>query len=349
MRGARRQCGLAGIVVALGLLASACAAAGGTGSANESEVTLRLGYFPNLTHATGIVGVEKGLFSQSLGPGVRLQTSTFNAGPAAVEALFSQAVDAVYIGPNPAINAFAKSDGTAIRIVAGATSGGAFLVVRPGIDDASDLRGTRLSSPQLGNTQDVALRAWLAKQGLRTTLEGSGDVSIRPQENAQILEAFRAGGLDGAWVPEPWATRLVNEGGGHVLVDEADLWPGGQYVTTHLVVRTGFLTEHPDAVKRLLQGHVASTDFITQHPEEAKRIVNDAIETLTGKRLADATLNEAWDHLRFTVDPIASSLRRSAGDATSLGLLDRVDLGGIYDLTLLNEVLSEAGQPEVSQ
>ncbi|MGH8901468.1 MAG: ABC transporter substrate-binding protein [Egibacteraceae bacterium] len=342
---------VSGLVAALTLVVSACGGAGGEarGPGEANPVTLRLGYFPNVTHATAIVGIENGLFSQSLGSGVELQASTFNAGPATVEALFSEAIDATYIGPNPAINAYAQSNGTAIRIVAGSTSGGAFLVVKPGIDDAEDLRGKRLSSPQLGNTQDVALRAWLADQGLQTSLEGGGDVSILPQENAQILETFQAGGIDGAWVPEPWATRLVNEGGGQVLVDEADLWPGGRYVTTHLIVRTAFLEAHPDVVERLLQGHVASTEFVTQQPKEAKKLVNDALETLTGKRLADTTINGAWDHLQFTVDPIAPSLRKSADDAMALGLLDRVDLDGIYDLTLLNDVLSEAGQPEVTQ
>jgi NitT/TauT family transport system substrate-binding protein len=334
------------LAATLALLASACAGERqGTGDA----LTLRLGYFPNLTHATAIIGIEKGFFAQALGPDVLLQTSTFNAGPAAVEALFSQAVDATYIGPSPAINAFAKSGGQAIRIVAGATSGGAFLVVKPEIRNANDLRGGQLSSPQIGNTQDVALRAWLAEQGLRTDLQGGGDVSILPQDNAQILETFRAGGIDGAWVPEPWATRLINEGGGHVLVNEADLWPDGRYITTHLVVRTEFLAAHPDVVKRLLQGHLAATDFINQHPQEAKKTVNDAITALAGTRMADTTIDTAWDHLQFTVDPIVASLRKSADDAMSLGLLEQTNLDGIYDLTLLNEVLSAAGRQQVSQ
>jgi NitT/TauT family transport system substrate-binding protein len=347
-KGAGAQRSIVGLAAILVLLVAACGTQG-EGSSNSGPVTLRLGYFPNLTHATAIVGIEKGLFAQALGPDVRLQTSTFNAGPAAVEALFSQAVDATYIGPSPAINAFVKSGGQAIRIVAGATSGGAFLVVKPAIRSANNLHGKQLSSPQIGNTQDVALRAWLAEQGLRTDLQGGGDVSILPQDNAQILETFRAGSIDGAWVPEPWATRLIDEGGGHVLVNEADLWPDGRYVTTHLVVRTEFLAAHPDVVKRLLQGHLAATDFVNQHPEEAKKTVNATIKTLTGKSMADATINTAWGHLQFTVDPIASSLRKAADDAMSLGLLERVNLDGIYELTLLNEVLSTAGRPEVGQ
>jgi NitT/TauT family transport system substrate-binding protein len=339
-------------LMAVALLAAACtgaAPAAEDGEAQSAQVTLRLGYFPNVTHATAIAGVEEGLFEKSLGNEVTLETATFNSGTEAVEALFSDAIDASFVGPNPAINAWQQSEGEAIRIVAGATSGGAFLVVRDGIDSAEDLRGKKLSSPDLGNTQDVALRAWLKDQGLETDLEGGGDVSILPQENAQILETFRAGEIDGAWVPEPWATRLTDEGGGKVLVDERDLWPKGEYVTTHLIVATGFLQEHPDVVKSLLEGVVAANDFVNENQEEAKVIVNDGIEALTGARMPDETMDSAWENLVFTLDPIASSLRKSAEDAVDVGLLEPVDLDGIYDLTILNEVLTEAGLPEVSE
>ncbi|HKE98927.1 MAG TPA: ABC transporter substrate-binding protein, partial [Actinomycetes bacterium] len=239
-------------VLALALALSAAACSGG-GSGGGEEGTLRLGYFPNLTHATALVGIERGSFQRQLGA-VRLETRSFGAGPAATEALLSGAVDATYIGPNPAINAFVKSKGAAIRIISGATSGGAFLVVKPDIRSAADLKGRKLATPQLGNTQDVALRSWLDKQGLRTTPEGGGDVRIVPQENSQTLETFQSGGIDGAWVPEPWATRLQQEGGGKVLVNEADLWPGGQFVTTQLVVRTAYLADHPANVRALISG-----------------------------------------------------------------------------------------------
>ncbi|MBL8976754.1 MAG: ABC transporter substrate-binding protein, partial [Myxococcales bacterium] len=203
------------------LLAALVVAACGGGS---SEPSLRLGYFPNITHAAALVGVSDGIFARQLGA-IKLETFTFNAGPAAIEALLSGSLDASYVGPNPAINAFVKSRGEAVRIIAGATSGGAFLVVRPEISSAADLRGQAVASPQLGGTQDVALRSWLATQGLKTDTSGGGDVSVVPQENAQTLERFRDGKLAGAWVPEPWASRLVLEGGGKVLVDERDLWP----------------------------------------------------------------------------------------------------------------------------
>jgi NitT/TauT family transport system substrate-binding protein len=317
-------------------------------SAPGEHVTLRLGYFPNVTHATALVGVESGILAEALGDDVTLETSTFNAGGEAVEALFADAIDASYIGPNPAINGFAKSGGEALRIVSGATSGGAFLVVKPEITSPADLAGTTLATPALGNTQDVALRAWLQENGLTADESGGGDVSIRPQENGATLDAFKAGDIDGAWVPEPWATRLIQEGGGTVLVDERDLWPDGKYVTTHLIVATKFLDEHPDVVKRLLQGHVAATDFVNANPEESQQFVNDGIEAITQKRMDDDVLAGAWTNLTFTADPVASSLQKSADDAIAIGLLDEVDLTGIYALDLLNEVLTEAGQPTVT-
>jgi NitT/TauT family transport system substrate-binding protein len=332
-----------------GLLALTLAACGtgtpGAGSA-EAPVTLRLGYFPNVTHATALVGVEKGIFAEHLPADVKLEIANLTAGPQAVEALFSDALDATYIGPNPAINAFARSNGEAIRIISGATSGGAFFVVSPEIKTAADLRGKTVASPQLGNTQDVALRAWLKAQGYTVTEEG-GDVTITPQENSQTLETFRDRQIAGAWVPEPWATRLIQEGGGHVLVDERDLWPDGRYVTTHLIVRTAFLEQHPDVVKALLEGHAAANDFVNENPEEARQLTNQGIEKITGTKLPDEILAAAWENLVFTDDPMASSLVKSAADAAAVGLTDPVDLAGIYELTLLNEVLVAAGKPQV--
>jgi NitT/TauT family transport system substrate-binding protein len=310
--------------------------------------TVRLGYFPNITHATAIVGVEAGLFQQALGSGVTFEPKSFNAGPAASEALLSGAIDATYIGPNPAINAFAKSNGSAIRIVAGATSGGAALVVKPAIASAADLKGRKLATPQLGNTQDVALRTWLADNGLKTDPTGGGDVSILPQDNAQTLEAFQSGSIDGAWVPEPWATRLVQEGGGKVLVDERSLWPNGRFVTTHLIVRTDFLTAHPDLVRALIAGDLAANDLVNSDPARAQQLTNQGIQKITGKSISDKVMAAAWPNLTFTFDPIASSLRTSADHAVKVGLLDQVNLDGIYDLTLLNGLLTKDGKATVA-
>ena len=281
---------------------------------------------------------------------MELEPSTFNSGTEVIEALFSGAVDASFIGPNPAINGYARSGGEALRIVSGTTSGGASLVVREGIDDAADLAGTTLATPSLGNTQDVALRAWLAEQGYATDVSGGGDVTITPQDNADTLAAFQNGSLDGAWVPEPWATRLVLEGGGHVLLDEAELWPDGQFVTTHLIVATEYLEEHPDVIRDLISGLGEAIDEANGDAAAAQQIVNDGIEKVTTSRLADETMARAWEHLEFTLDPIASSLQGSADDAEAVGLLEAVDLAdpGIYDLTLLNEVRAERGESAAS-
>ena len=316
--------------------------------APASDVTLRLGYFPNVTHAPAIIGVDTGLFQDALGSSATLETSTFNSGTEVIEALFSGAIDASFIGPNPAINGYAKSDGEALRIVAGTTSGGASLVVREGIDTPADLAGATLASPSLGNTQDVALRAWLLEEGYATDTSGGGDVNITPQENADTLAAFQTGALDGAWVPEPWATRLVLEGGGHVLVNEADLWPDGDFVTTHLIVSKEFLDEHPDVIKALIVGLADAIDVANDDPA-AQTAVNAGIEAITTKPLGDETIAGAWANLRFTLDPIAASLQGSADDAIAVGVLEPVDLAspGIYDLTLLNEVLADRGEDPV--
>jgi NitT/TauT family transport system substrate-binding protein len=311
---------------------------------------LRLGFFPNVTHAPALVGVGDGLFDAALGDGVDVETFTFNAGTEAIEALFADGLDVTFIGPNPAINGFAQSDGEALRIISGSTSGGAYLVVRPGIESPEDLVGTSIATPSLGNTQDVALRAWLAEEGYETTPEGGGDVSIVPQSNATALEAFIAGAIDGAWVPEPWATRLILEGGGTVLVDERDLWPdtGGEYVTTHVIVRTDYLEENPEIVKALLVGLTDAIDAIAADPAAARATVIEQIETITDQRPSDEVIAASFENLTFTVDPIAASLTGSADDAVAVGLLDPVDLDGIYDLTLLNEVLAERGADPVS-
>jgi NitT/TauT family transport system substrate-binding protein len=318
-----------------------------TTAGDATAETVRLGYFANVTHAPAIIGVENGLFEQQLGD-TKLETSTFNAGPEAIEAIFAGALDMSFIGPNPAINAFAQSSGEAVRIVSGSTSGGAFLVVSPEINSPADLAGKTLATPQLGNTQDVALRAWLKEEGYSTDTAGGGDVSIKPQANADTLAAFQAGDIDGAWVPEPWATRLIQEGSGKVLVDEATLWPDGQFVTTHVIVRTEFLDKYPGTVKAVLQGELAALDFITGNPTEAKTVTNAGIERITDKPLPQQVIDASWENLEFTADPIAASLVKSAEDAVEAGLLDPVELDGIYELGILNELLAAKNEPEVA-
>lgn len=349
----RRGLALVAALAAAVLSLSACGGddaepAGTDEGGGATAETLRLGYFANVTHAAALIGLDQGYFEEELGD-TALETQVFNAGPAAIEAVFAGALDASYIGPNPAINAFAESDGEAIRIIAGATSGGAQLVVREGIDSAEDLEGTTLATPQLGNTQDVALRAYLTENGLENSIEGGGDVTITPTPNADTLTLFQSGEFDGAWLPEPWASRLVLEAGAEVLVDEKDLWPDGEFVTTHLIVRTEFLEQYPGTVAALLRGHVQAVEFANDSTDEAKEVVNAGIERDTGEALSTEVLDRAWENLTITTDPIASSLQTSADDAVAAGTSEEaVELEGIYDLRPLNEILADLGEDSIS-
>ena len=314
------------------------------------RVTLRLGYFPNITHSQPNVGLERGTYQQVLGENVNLDPKTFNAGPSVIEAIFAGQLDASYIGPNPAINGFMQSQGKEVRIIAGATSGGALFVIRPdrGISRPADFANKRIASPQLGNSQDVALRAWLKQNSLKAREQG-GNVSVQPTSNADILTLFKKGDIDAAWVPEPWATRLVKEADGKVYLDERTLWPDQQFVTTHLIVRPKYLNENPDVVEKLLKAHVDVTEFINQNPSEAKTLLNRSIEKATTAALPVKVLDGAWQNQTVTVDPISSSLKKSADDAYALGFLpSKPDLASIYDLTLLNKVLKNTNLPEVN-
>ncbi len=310
---------------------------------------VRVGFFPNVTHAQAILGSARGDFQKVLGDRTALRMMQFNAGPSVIEALFAGQIDLAYIGPNPAINGFVQSRGEALRIVAGCTSGGASLVVHPesGIHKPEDLPGKRIASPQLGNTQDVALRSYLVSHRM-ATLERGGSVEVIPVENPLILDLFRQKQVDAAWVPEPWASRLIVEGRGRLFLDERDLWPRGDFVTTHIIARTEFLRARPGIVKAFLSAHVEITQWAAEHPEDARRLLNAEIGKLTGKPLHPEVLAQAWSRLRLTWDPIASSLQQSARLAYAAGFLkSEPDLTGIYDLTPLNEILKDMGQPEV--
>ncbi len=335
-----------GLWFAFVVILSACQA---QGTPTPAPQVIRVGYFPNITHSQAILGLARGDFQQALGPNVTIKPTQFNAGPSVIEALFAGQIDLAYIGPNPAINGYVQSKGAALHIVAGATSGGAAFVVRPAanIHAAADLAGKRIASPQLGNTQDVALRNYIVGHGLQTKEQG-GTVEVIPTDNAQILDLFRQNQIDGAWVPEPWASRLVVEGGGQLFLDERDLWPNGDFITAHIIVGASFLKAHPDLVKAWLAAHVAVTQWEQAHPAEAQALLNTEIEKMTGKKLKDEVIAQAWQRLRPTWDPVSTSLVTSADAAYTAGFLkEKPNLDGIYDLTLLNEVLKSQGLPEV--
>jgi len=319
-------------------------------SFGQSVVTVRVGAFPNITHAQAMVGKANGAFEKAMGPNVRIEWKSFNAGPSAIEALFAGAIDMTYIGPNPTISGYVRSGGQALHVVAGASSGGAALVVRndSGISKATDFHGKKVASPQLGNTQDVALRAWLRTNGLKTTDKG-GDVQVIPLANPDQLTLFLKKDLDAAWAPEPWATRLIREGNGRLFLDERTLWPNGQFVCANLIVNSKFLKEHPEIVKNWLRAHVELTDWINKNLPQAKKLLNQQIQKETGKALPDGVLDEAFGRLQVTYDPLRASLLTSAKSAFDAGFLGRQmpDLSNLYDLSLLNQVLAEKGKKAV--
>lgn len=320
------------------------------GWAQGNAQTIRVGAFPNITHAQAMVGKANGWFDRVMGPQVRIQWTSFNAGPSAIEALFAGAIDMTYVGPNPAINGYVRSNGEALRVVAGAASGGASLVVRSdsGISRPEDFHGKRVASPQFGNTQDVALRNWLKNHGLKTNDKG-GDVQIVPMANPDQLTLFLRRDLDAAWAPEPWATRLIHEGNGRLLVDERSLWPNGQFVIGLLVVNTKFLKAHPDVVKNWIRANIELTDWINAHPAEAKRLLNEQIQRETGKALPPLVLDEAFSRMQVTYDPLHTALHTAAQQAFADGFLGRQmpDLSGLYDLALLNQVLAEKNRKAI--
>lgn len=318
---------------------TAAAPAAASGEAARAP-ELRLGYFANVTHASAVYGVATGGFQSALGS-TKLTTSVFNAGPAAIEAMAGGAVDATFIGPNPSINGFANSGGKLLRVVAGTTYGGASLVVKPEITSVEQLAGKKIATPQLGNTQDVAAKAYFKAEGVE-------DVTIINQENAQTLDLLKRGEIDGGWVPEPWASRLVIDGGGKELLDEASLWPEGKFVTTQLVVSQKFLSSYPGTVDDLLEGLIAATDAVAGKSPQAQKTVNEQILEDTGKALSEQVLTASFENLTPSLDPVASSLAKSAEDATAVGVSkNKIDLKGIYDLSRLNALLQAAGKPEV--
>jgi NitT/TauT family transport system substrate-binding protein len=315
-----------------------------------AQTVIRVGAFPNITHAQAMVGKANGWFDKAMGPQVKVQWTSFNAGPAAIEALFGGAIDMTYVGPNPAINGYVRSNGEALRVVAGAASGGASLIVRndSGIQKAQDFHGKRVASPQFGNTQDVALRNWLKNNGMKTNDKG-GDVQIVPMANPDQLTLFLKKDLDAAWAPEPWATRLIHDGNGRLFVDERTLWPNGQFVIGLLVVNTKFLKNHPDLVKKWIRANVDLTDWIKAHPADAKKLLNQQIQTETGKALPPAILDEASTRMEVTYDPLHAAMMTAAKQAFDDGFLGRQmpDLSQLYDLSLLNQVLAEKGRTAI--
>ncbi|WP_326609988.1 aliphatic sulfonate ABC transporter substrate-binding protein [Streptomyces scopuliridis] len=350
------------LVAALPLLAVALTSCGYGSEADKSDSaavpaakgkalsadTVKIGYFPNLTHATALVGIQEGLFQKELG-GTKVAPSTFNAGPSEIEALNARSIDIGFIGPSPAINGYTQTGGKSLRIIGGSASGGVKLVVNPAkIKTLDDVKGKKIATPQLGNTQDVAFLNWISEKGWKVDAQsGKGDVSVVRTDNKITPDAYKSGSIDGAWVPEPTASKLVAEGA-KVLLDESDLWPDKKFVITNIIVSQTFLSEHPDVVEAVLRGSVKTNEWINANEEKAKASANQALKTLSGKALPPEVLDPAWQSIQITNDPLAATLQAEADHAVKAGLLKKPDLNGIYDLGPLNKVLKAAGQPEVA-
>jgi NitT/TauT family transport system substrate-binding protein len=304
---------------------------------------IRLGYFPNINHAQAVIGVEDGEYQRSLGD-IKLETQVFNAGPDAIEALAANRIDCSYVGPNPAINSYVRSEGS-IKVISGVSSGGVVFVVRndSGIHLPSDLAGKRLASPQIGNTQDVALRNYLREHGYDTKIIG-GDISIQQIKPADMLTLMAKNELDGAWVAEPWGARMVREADAHIFVNEQDLWQNGKFTTSLLVCKTKFIQDNQESIKRLIKAHVDETLWINSHKQEAIKLFNKAAKAILGSAFNEDDLRISLTRMEFTYDPLESTVQKAASNAYSLGLLDKKpDLSGMFDLKILNDVLIERG------
>lgn len=338
----------AAMAVGSALLLAATLLAGCT--ASDPGTTLRLGYFPNVTHAQALYGLEKGIYASHLGAG-NLTTMAFNAGPTAMEALLTHQIDAAYVGPGPVLNAWARS-GDTVRVIAGAASGGARFIVQStfALAKDADLAGRTFASPQLGNTQDLSLKAYLKAHG-HTTDDRGGDVKVVNAANADILTLFAQKQIDGAWVPEPWATRLVHDGGGREFLDERSLWPGGQFASTVLVTTGAYMSRHPDRIEALLAAHVESTDAVQKGDPAVLQAINAGIEHATGKALGDDLLTESFTKLNFTYDPLAPTIVAFGDKARNLGILtgNLPGIGQVVSLGPLDAVLSHLGRAGVPQ
>ncbi|MFE9421680.1 aliphatic sulfonate ABC transporter substrate-binding protein [Kitasatospora sp. NPDC006697] len=324
------------------------AAAASSDAPKLSADTVKIGYFANLTHGTPLVGLQEGLFQKELG-GTQVKTQVFNAGPSEIEALNAGSIDIGWIGPSPSINGYVQSNSSNLRIIGGSASGGVELVVNPDkIKTVDDLKGKKIATPQLGNTQDVALLNYLATKGYKEDPQsGAGDVSVVRTDNKVTPDAYSSGSIDGAWVPEPTASALVAKGA-KVLIDEKDLWPNRQFVITNIIVSQKFLKAHPDVVEAVLRGSVKTNAFIKANPAKAEQDANDAIKAAGGNALPATILDPAWKSIDFLDDPLAATLQSEADHAVTAGLLKKPNIAGIYDLTLLDKVLQAQGQPAVA-
>ena len=304
-----------------------------TSNDESNENKIRIAYFPNIGHAIPIVGMENGFFQNSLGDQITIETRVFDSGPQAIESLFGNSIDLAYVGPGPAINGFLNSENHNVKILAGAASGGASFIVHPDseINFASDFAGKKIAAPQIGNTQDVSLRNYLSENGLRTAEKG-GSVIVYNIPNPDIYTLFVKGDIDGAWIPEPWATILVTELNGKRLFHEEDLWPNQEFASVLLIANADFVEKNPESIIDLLKSHHETATWINQNPIETRIIFNNFLNSHLGQSLSDDIVDVALSNIVITADPLPDSVYSFAEKANALGYLGRngYDLSGIF-------------------
>jgi NitT/TauT family transport system substrate-binding protein len=333
---------LAGIGVILLALSIGIASDSDTESRENS---LRVAFFPNIGHAIPVVGMEKGFFEENLGNKTTIDPKLFDSGPQVIESLFANSIDIAYVGPGPAINGFLKSEHHDVVILSGAASGGASFIVHPDsdINSVEDFAGKRIAAPQIGNSQDVSLRNYLSENGLKP-FEKGGEVVVLNIPNPDIYTLFTKGEIDGAWVPEPWATILVQELDGNRLFFEEDLWPEKQFASVLLIGRLQYVETHPEIISDWLESHQQTANWINNNPQETRIIFNEFMNTHMGQSLSDSVVDEALVNLKITTDPIDESIYTFAKRADSLGYLGRdgYSLDGIFFDIASNESIQES-------
>lgn len=301
----------------------------------EGKRIFRIGYMPNLTHAPALVGLEAAIFEEALGPEVRLKARAFTAGPSVVEAIFAGELDVAYVGPNPAINAYVRTKGEAVRIIAGSTSGGAALVVQRGIGTPAELLQLPVSSPAIANTQDIAFRTWIHEHGYRTRDEG-GTVELIPLAPFDSFSLFKRGRLAGAWLPEPWVSRMILEADGVVLVQERSLWPGGEFPTAVVIATTAAIRSRPALLRAFLEGHREAIGVLREDPVGSRRRIEGFLRETANLDLPPEVVERALGELRFSDDPLAQQMQTLARRASALGYLEPgVAVEPILDLRFL--------------
>lgn len=310
----------------------------------SSEDSIRVAFFPNIGHAIPVVGMEKGIFESNIGNTTSIETRLFDSGPQVIESLFAKSIDIAYVGPGPTINGFLKSEEHDVVILSGAASGGASFIVHPNseINSVNDFAEKRIAAPQIGNTQDVSLRNYLSENGLKP-FEKGGSVIVLNISNPDIYTLFTKGEIDGAWVPEPWATILVQELDGKRLFFEEDLWPENKFASVLLIGRQEYVEENPEAIQKWLESHQQTADWINNNPQETRMVFNEFMQNTMGQTLSDNVVDESLVNLKITTNPIRDSIYTFAERADSLGYLGRGEysLDGIFFDLPSNESLEE--------